>query len=301
MAFLIVNADDLGIAPPIDEGIFTAHREGIVTSTTVFVTSDRFDVVMAKAHRQALPTGVHLNLTLGRSVLPHADIPMLTTPDGFFRLTSRDLPRLLGGRRPNKTLLDQVRSELDAQLARAKDSGYSFTHFDSHQHVHMIPAVFALLEKLAPAHGFTRTRTAIEPLTLFNLSHKPLATLLRKNHLKWLWLRAAARSIADTFDTPDAFYGIMHSGLVDASTLKGILRSLPRNGLFELGIHPGLPCTDEAAAYPQPFVNDFIASPARRLELEAATAKEVLAELKALDIRLVSFEDVPPGGHRNVS
>ena len=35
---LIVNADDFGLTPQVSAGILTAHRHGIVSSTTALVT-----------------------------------------------------------------------------------------------------------------------------------------------------------------------------------------------------------------------------------------------------------------------
>ena len=38
-AVLIVNADDFGLAPGVSAGILTAHRHGIVSSTTLLATA----------------------------------------------------------------------------------------------------------------------------------------------------------------------------------------------------------------------------------------------------------------------
>ena len=40
---LIVNADDYGRAPCVSKGILQAHREGIVTSTTVMSNQPRIE------------------------------------------------------------------------------------------------------------------------------------------------------------------------------------------------------------------------------------------------------------------
>ena len=36
---LIVNADDFGLTPGVSAGILSAHRHGIVTSTTLLATA----------------------------------------------------------------------------------------------------------------------------------------------------------------------------------------------------------------------------------------------------------------------
>ena len=35
--FLVVNADDLGLSAAVNDGIFAAHSEGIVTSASLMV------------------------------------------------------------------------------------------------------------------------------------------------------------------------------------------------------------------------------------------------------------------------
>ena len=37
---IIINADDLGIHPSINAGILSAYRNGILTSSTMLVTTD---------------------------------------------------------------------------------------------------------------------------------------------------------------------------------------------------------------------------------------------------------------------
>lgn len=296
MASLIINADDLGIAPSIDEGIFEAHREGIVTSTTAFATSPRFEQVVNRAHDAGLALGLHLNLTLGTCACKPEGPTLLTDEQGFFKLTSRQLPRLLGKAHRNRELLADIRNEFSAQFAKACDAGISFTHFDSHQYVHMIPAVFAVAAELAPRFGFSRTRFAAEPMTRFHLGHRPLAVLARRNYIKWAWLRMVARRIDNPLSSPDSFYGVLHSGVFDRSTLLGYLGILRKGSVTELGIHPGYPCAPTQANYPQPFVNGFIASPLRLQELDAVTAPEVRQAVKDHRVQLISYADLGTAG-----
>lgn len=296
MTQLIINADDLGIAPSIDEGIFKAHREGVVTSASVLVNSPRCRDVVRQAEAQGLPLGVHLNLTHGKSILPVRDIPLLVDDDGHFRLTSRELVRMAGLRQPEQELLRQVHAELDAQLAYAKATGGHFTHFDSHQHFHMIPALFSILQDIAPRHELSRTRLAAEPLTAFHLLHKPIASIARRNPLKWAWLRYAASHVRGRLTTPDNFWGVLHSGLMDAETLSALIKNLPSGTVNEIGLHPGVPCPKEQAQYPQPFANAFLMSPNRQRELDAATSPAVAARIHEQGIRLISFADFNDAG-----
>jgi predicted glycoside hydrolase/deacetylase ChbG (UPF0249 family) len=58
---LIVNADDLGYSQTVNEGIFAAHEEGIVTSTSLMVGRDDAPAaVEALARHPDLAVGLHL-------------------------------------------------------------------------------------------------------------------------------------------------------------------------------------------------------------------------------------------------
>jgi predicted glycoside hydrolase/deacetylase ChbG (UPF0249 family) len=43
MKRLILNADDFGMTRGVNEGIIRAHREGILTSTTLMADGEAFD------------------------------------------------------------------------------------------------------------------------------------------------------------------------------------------------------------------------------------------------------------------
>ena len=51
--YLIINADDLGLAPGVNQAIIDLHQAGVVTSTSVMVNMPGFnDAVNAYAMRQ---------------------------------------------------------------------------------------------------------------------------------------------------------------------------------------------------------------------------------------------------------
>lgn len=58
---LIVNADDLGYSEAVNEGIFAAHRDGIVTSASLMVLRDDAQAAVdALADHPELAVGLHL-------------------------------------------------------------------------------------------------------------------------------------------------------------------------------------------------------------------------------------------------
>ena len=71
MKRLVVNADDFGFTPDVNEGIVEAHRNGILTATTLMANGDAFDdAVRLAAEVPTLDVGCHLVLVGGHSLLP---------------------------------------------------------------------------------------------------------------------------------------------------------------------------------------------------------------------------------------
>ena len=131
---LIVNADDFGLTAGVSRGILRAHREGVVTSTTVLASLSPQEELDAVAARSGLGLGLHFNLTWGQPVSPASAVSSLVDGDGRF---GRDLGALQERARP-----DEVRRECEAQIeAFGRRFGRAPTHLDSHHHVHRLPRV----------------------------------------------------------------------------------------------------------------------------------------------------------------
>jgi len=66
LKLLIVNADDFGFTRDVNEGIVHAHRQGILTASTLMATGPAFEhaVELARAN-PGLDVGVHLVLVGG--------------------------------------------------------------------------------------------------------------------------------------------------------------------------------------------------------------------------------------------
>lgn len=131
---LIVNADDFGLTAGVSGGILRAHREGVVTSTTVLASLPPQEELDAVAARSGVGLGLHFNLTWGRPVSPPAAVATLVDHDGRF---GGDLAALQERAHP-----DEVRRECEAQIeAFTRRFGRAPTHLDSHHHVHRLPRV----------------------------------------------------------------------------------------------------------------------------------------------------------------
>ncbi|MBI3090653.1 MAG: ChbG/HpnK family deacetylase [Candidatus Tectomicrobia bacterium] len=160
--FLIVNADDFGLAPAIDAGILAAYEQGIVSSTTLIVTLPGAEAAAAalrslpdaEARSRSAPAlpgmplgvGLHLNLSLGKPLSPAAEVPSLVADDGRF---SRDAEALLPS-----AAAEEIERELRMQMARfSRLLGRLPTHLDAHKHLDRFPAVREAMLRCASLHA----------------------------------------------------------------------------------------------------------------------------------------------------
>src|SRR5438552_18876794 len=75
---LIVNADDFGRSPSINQAVIRAHREGILTTASLMVNEEASaEAVRLARENPQLGVGLHLALLCGHSALPAEKIPGL--------------------------------------------------------------------------------------------------------------------------------------------------------------------------------------------------------------------------------
>jgi chitin disaccharide deacetylase len=131
---LVVNADDLGLSAAVNDGIFVAHAEGVVTSASLMV---RQGAASAAAER----AGEFPELALGL----HLDLGEWNYEEGEWTLAYSHCD----GDDP-----DAVAAECRAQLERFRALlGRDPTHLDSHQHVHEQEPAKGVAETLAAELG----------------------------------------------------------------------------------------------------------------------------------------------------
>ena len=132
---LIVNADDFGLTPGVSTGILSAHRHGIVSSTTLLATAAIDGEQLAELRDSSVGVGIHVNLTLGR---PLSGARSLSDGDGRF---VRD-PRHAAARADARDVEREVSAQLEkfaALMHRAP------THLDTHHHVGLLAPVAEII------------------------------------------------------------------------------------------------------------------------------------------------------------
>jgi len=141
MKRLIVNADDYGLSPGVNQGIVRAHGEGIVTSTTVMVNLPLAREILEVARfNPDLGIGIHLNVTFGRPLSSAGHISALVDEQGSFMR-----PEVLW----NKVNPREVAVEWEAQVGEFLSWGLKPSHLDSHHHLHTWPQLRSIVVGIA--------------------------------------------------------------------------------------------------------------------------------------------------------
>jgi hopanoid biosynthesis associated protein HpnK len=278
MPRLIVHADDLGISTGVNDGIDQAHRNGILTSTSLMASGAAFaGAVTLLRSSPTLDVGVHLTLVGEPPLLSPGDIPSLVDAGGQLHGSA---PVFMRHYLAGSIALDEVRAELDAQIAHVRAHVQTVTHLDSHQHLHMLPAIRRVVVDLARRHGIRamrHPREAVQPYMLRNPAGLPrLAQLLVLNAF-------CASADSSAIRHPQHFRGFYCGGRLDTRQLLQLLSGLPADGFCELMCHPG---SDETGAGNHNWGYRW------RDERDALMAPEVRAEIARRGIRLASYADL---------
>jgi chitin disaccharide deacetylase len=278
MRFLVINADDLGLAPGVNRGIFEAHAAGTLSSASIMVSCPAFAEAAEQALRDApnLGVGLHLNLVSGT---PLAAVPSLVDPE-----TERFHPLDVLARRALAGQVDaaDVRRECEAQLAALVAAGITPTHLDSHRHTHALPGILPAVAAVAEDNSIPVVRRPLDRASLLD----PVASAkMLVLHAAW---RTALIGVAVAHRARLAraphFRGIAMQGMPDVrERLLATLDQLPL-GVTEIMMHPGY--DDEVLAAQDGYQVE------READLKALLDPAVKSRLAKGDVRLVSFREV---------
>ncbi len=232
---LIINADDFGSSPQVNEAVERAHTKGVLTSATIMTNMSGFEDAVSVAKRlPRLGVGVHLNLFKSGPVSDDSRVECLVDSQGSFRYSPRTLAFLA-------TFCHKIRKaikiEMSAQIQRLIDSGMHPTHIDSHKHLHCFGAVYPIVCSLAKRFAISAVRYCREPAAVFNVPW-PLSAPDGKREAKHLRRMSALNRFYDgeLFRT-EATYGLTHVGRIDTNFFKAVsLYTAARTA--ELMTHP---------------------------------------------------------------
>jgi len=273
---LIVNADDFGRSHSINEAVVRAHREGILTSTSLMVNEPTSNEAIALARENPkLGIGLHLTLLCGKSALPPEKIPGLVNARGEF------------GNRPvdvgmsyffKHDLREQLRAEIHAQFARFRATGLPLDHVNGHLHLHLHPTIFHILMEDAATLGIRHLRLTRDSLSrsrrmargrwFYRVSHAAI----------YEWLSRRARQ-------PLQQHGIRHTQIT-----FGLLQNARVDEEYVLKLLPELPPGD-SELYSHPSLDEF------KHEFEALVSPRVKERVEKLGIELIRYQDLATDFH----
>ena len=268
MKYLIVTADDLGLAKSINEGIAKACREGIVSSVSVIPTGEALeDAVRIVKDLGLKEIGAHLALT---------ETDPLLSSSRFHKNHNLFLKNIFFG----KITPDAVYRELRAQLELLKNAGVKITHINSHEHIHMIPEILDIFISLAKEFNISALRypRRDRPMRAFNISD-----LYKKSILSYFSSHAARLFKSSGLLYTDHFLGLLDAGKLKEDLLIEMLGGL-KDGVTELVCHPGFLSPEVIDSYKWHIGAEE--------ELFALTGCRVKSAIKNNDIRLVTYGEL---------
>jgi hopanoid biosynthesis associated protein HpnK len=268
---LIVNADDFGRSHGINEAVIRAHREGILTTTSLMVNEAACEEAVTLARQNPrLGVGLHLTLLCGHSTLSPETIPGLVNARREFT----NNPAGAGFRyffRPS--LREQLRAEIHAQFHRFRATGLPLDHVNGHLHMHLHPTVFGILMQDADALGLQRLRLTYDPFWL-NLKLDSGRLAYRLLHVL-IFHPLSARSRP----------GLKRRGLRHTQRVFGLLQNAQVDESYVLRLLPRLPPGD-SELYSHPSLDEF------RNELDALLSPRVHEQVQQFGIRLIRYQDL---------
>lgn len=252
MVKYIINADDLGLSPAVNQAIDKYLSEGLISSSTIMANTrywSEVEAICAK-HPEA-SFGVHLNLTQGPSMTnsPILHRYGLTDDNGYFVHIEKDNIKF------TDELVKAIQEEWQMQIQTVFNHQIPISHLDGHHHVHAWFELETVLIRLCHEFKVKRVRNRYtvpfserEKVTLPStrttsrkkqngvaikrqsiLSRIFTSLKLRLESSLWRWrLSLSGIHTTDYFHYYESIYNMLKSG-----------GRFPSNCTVELMSHPG--------------------------------------------------------------
>ena len=288
---VILNADDLGFSSSVNRAILLATSNGTLTAASLMVNMPFAEEAVKAIHESCadLSLGLHFCLTSGRSVAGAGQVPLLVNSNSCFRHGFLGIWRLLCSQW-KKEVLEQIRIEFLTQLERmdlfASRYSLQFDHLDSHQHIHVFPDVFDMMEGEAQKRNLVlripRERLGPSKRVLYRFFTWFPSGLLKKGILDY-HLRKRVQAVG--------YYGILDTGKMDQRALHSIFETLVPGKTYEINIHPSeeLPVQGFRSEDSSAGDIEFHRSPWRQREYAALLDPELKTMIERKRIQLVGF------------
>jgi predicted glycoside hydrolase/deacetylase ChbG (UPF0249 family) len=223
---MVINADDFGYFHEVTRGIVEAAERGVVTATGVMANGPALENWAGRL--SSLPScnvGVHLNATLGKPLTTPLQEALADT-GGQLPKPSRLLTMLLRGQISAAIVLQEWR----AQIERCRQLGLQPCFLNSHEHVHMLPQLYAGTRQLAQDFGIAHVRVT-RPEWRPGVS---VGSMIRNGAFSVFRMLSAQPQVAE----PEMI-GLNRSGRLDMDYCRWRFARLRPGATYELMCHPG--------------------------------------------------------------
>ena len=243
---MIINADDFGYSESVNKAISDCFERGLINRTTIMVNMPCAEAAAATAKEKGFfdKVGLHINLTEGKALSAKCSASPLCDENGYFKGTFH-IPFKSRLYLP-KAVRRAIFAEVEAQINKYIEMGFTLMHADSHNYTHSYLSVYSEVGKLLKKYNFKSTRISrnVSPEDfsfLFKL-YKDIFNRLIRN------LKTGDGHIIRT----EKYFGSVQdfNGCKDKSTVKNSL---------ELMTHPDYidgVLTDNTLPNPHPFVTE---------------------------------------------
>lgn len=126
---IIINADDFGFSKSINEGIITAYKEGLITSTSIMINMPyREDAISKWKENKELGLGLHINLSQGSPI--STNVKSLVDGNNTF-YNHRKIEK-----EEVNISYEDAYQEIKAQIEKLLSYNVEIDHLDTHHFLH---------------------------------------------------------------------------------------------------------------------------------------------------------------------
>ena len=246
MTRLVVSADDAGLAGPLSRRIASLLAAGRLDATSLLACGEAFGAAVEALRTAGVSeAGVHLCLVGGETPLSEPASVASLAPRGRFPDSWPAVAARVGA---GLVRAAEVEREWEAQVVAVREAGFRVTHLDSHQHLHLLPRLVPTVLALARRFDvpFVRAPRVDDPASCGSPS---VAGLARARLLALFGASARRRIASFGLPEPPRVLGLAEAGRMTLRAWQGLLEGLPREGTFEVVLHPGADDSSAAARY----------------------------------------------------
>lgn len=275
---IYICADDYGLCDSASVHIKQCIDKGALNKVSIFPNFKQIDLLKISENKN-IRISLHLNLVEGKCIADADKIDLIADKNGNFKHTFGGLLKLNLFHR--KKFEKQVYKEIKEQVLFWKSILPENAPFciDSHQHTHMIPAVFKALIKVLIDEKIQLEymRIPAEPMLPYIKTPSLYFTysainIIKQWLLKFLWL--INKNQSKKYKIPTSyFFGILFSGKMDKKRVEKILpkyiRMAEKDGRdIEVLFHPGYLENDDTN-FENIIFKKFYLSQNRKTEFES--------------------------------